>query len=82
MSEFKFTAPHCDMAVLHQPGQCRYCDLFPEWQKLRKLWGIAFTGNVPETHEVSCPSDQRRGMGMAHVWAGNRPGGTRCVTTS
>lgn len=39
--------PHCDQRVLHRPGECRYCDLHPEWQELRERWGIAFTGHSP-----------------------------------
>ncbi len=38
---------HCDARVLHAPGECQYCDLHPEWQELRKAWGIAFTGHLP-----------------------------------
>lgn len=68
--------PHCDAAVLHAPGECEYCDRHPDWQALRRVWGIAYTG-----HQLSgdvelvlpCPSDWRRGLGGAHVWAGNRP---------
>lgn len=39
--------PHCDARILHAPGECEYCDLHPEWQELRKMWGIAFTGHLP-----------------------------------
>ena len=39
--------PHCDARILHAPGECEYCDLHPEWQELRKVWGIAFTGHLP-----------------------------------
>lgn len=74
--------PHCDQAVLHAPGECGYCDALPEWQQLRVLWGVAFTGHEPKDaftgHErpdwqVPCPADLRRGRGGAHAWAGNRP---------
>jgi hypothetical protein len=65
--------PHCDQAVLHAPGECQYCDVHPEWQALRELWGVAFTGHEPTEHQVPCPSDARRGRGMAHAWGGNRP---------
>lgn len=67
------TPPHCDQLVLHAPGECRYCDANPDWQTLRELWGIAFTGHAPGAHQVPCPSDQRRGTGQAHTWGGNRP---------
>lgn len=65
--------PHCDAAVLHAPGKCRYCDTRSDWQDLRKLWGIAFTGQQPTDHQISCPSDFRRGFdGAGKQWPGNR----------
>ncbi len=67
------TPPHCDQSVLHAPGECSYCDRLPEWQALRRRWGIAFTGHPPAEYEVACPSDARRGLGQAHAWGGNRP---------
>lgn len=67
------TAPHCDPSVLHAPGYCAHCDTQPNWQALRGLWGIAFTGQIPASNQVPCPSDQRRGTGGAHTWGGNRP---------
>lgn len=65
--------PHCDASVLHKPGDCEYCDRHPEWQALREGWRIAFTGETPTGDQVPCPSDARRGRGMAHAWGGNRP---------
>lgn len=71
--------PHCDQSVLHSPGECTFCDGHSDWQALRLAWGIAFTGHAPRPlyddgpFEVACPSDQRRGVGKAHVWGGNRP---------
>jgi hypothetical protein len=62
-------APHCDQRILHEPGACWSCDLYPDWQKLRQLWGIAFTGHKPKTEtlgeggysftrkELPCPAD-------------------------
>lgn len=67
------TMPHCDSAVLHAPGECEYCDAYPDWQRLRQLWGIAFTGHPPVDHEVPCPSDARRPGGVNQVWPGNQP---------
>lgn len=77
-------APHCDQSVLHSPGVCPYCDEHPDWQALRRLWGIAFTGQEPQQlgvywREVPCPSDQRRGTGGSQVWPGNRPEGYRTL---
>lgn len=65
--------PHCDQSVLHAPMECQFCDGHPDWQQLRLLWGIAFTGHTPEAEQVACPSDHRRGRGGAHVWHGNTP---------
>lgn len=65
--------PHCDSRVLHAPGTCTFCDKHPDWQELRRVWGIAYTGNLPTESENLCPSDRVRGIGGAHVWGGNRP---------
>lgn len=46
--------PHCDQRVLHAPGECEFCDGCPEWQALRKAWGIAFTGKVPAVEGDRC----------------------------
>lgn len=69
--------PHCDQRVLHAPGECEYCDRHPEWQELRKYWGIAFTGKTPELKgqqqmELPCPADFNRGSAHTH-WGGNVP---------
>jgi hypothetical protein len=67
--------PHCDQSVLHAPGECQYCDQHPDWQALRAVWGVAFTGHTPQADQakVPCPSDFVRGTGGAHVWPGNQP---------
>lgn len=62
--------PHCDPRVLHAPGECSVCDECPEWQELRKHWGIAFTGYTPEGTELPCPADHARGENHAK-WHGN-----------
>lgn len=80
MSPDELTAPHCDPAVLHAPGICRYCDEHPDWQALRRLWGICFTGQQPViisggtfSYElIACPSDIRRPGNAAGQWPGNR----------
>jgi hypothetical protein len=51
--------PHCDQRILHQPGECSYCDQYAEWQELRTMWGIAFTGH-PETGVIPDPADTAR----------------------
>lgn len=72
----ELTPPHCDQAILHAPGECRYCDEHPDWQALRRLWGIAFTGHQPvlgeQWEEIACPSDIRRLGGLAARWPGNQ----------
>jgi hypothetical protein len=65
--------PHCDAQVLHAPGECGYCDDRADWQALRLVWGVAFTGHEPLAGQTSCPSDARRGVAGAHVWPGNQP---------
>lgn len=71
-SEPRAFAPHCDQRILHAPDECWACDLYPNWQKLRQLWGIAFTGHQPKTEtigeegysftvrELPCPADYNR----------------------
>lgn len=48
------TFPHCDQRILHKPGECEFCDEHPDWQELRKAWGIAFTGHVPAIEGDRC----------------------------
>lgn len=48
-------SPHCDSRILHGPSDgCAYCDEYPDWQALRKLWGIAFTGHQPRGMLPEC----------------------------
>ena len=35
--------PHSDQRMLHAPGVCLACDIFPEWQELREAWGLGFS---------------------------------------
>ena len=69
--------PHCDSAVLHEPGTCEFCDEFPLLQKARQLWGIAYTGEAPGRTGTGvvmvCPSEMRRELDVIHRWPGNRP---------
>lgn len=47
--------PHCDSRILHGPEDgCEYCDRYPEWQRLREAWGIAFTGHQPRAGLPRC----------------------------
>lgn len=64
--------PHCDALVLHRKGECEYCDAHPEWQALREVWSINFTGeNDPD--KAPCPSARYRPAYQVHQWGGNRP---------
>jgi hypothetical protein len=66
--------PHCDSRILHAPGECAYCDHYPEWQELRVHWGIAFTGHIPDVDSggMLCPADYSRGPESYNSWGGNR----------
>lgn len=62
--------PHCDPRILHAPGECKFCDVYPNWQELRQYWGIAFTGYEPEGTELPDPATHVRGDN-ANKWQGN-----------
>jgi hypothetical protein len=64
--------PHCDSRVLHRPGECEYCDRHPEWQQLREVWGINFTGGT-DPKKAPCPATRDRDVATIHRWGGNRP---------
>ncbi len=61
--------PHCDPRILHAPGECEFCDYHPEWQALRKAWGISFTGHLDKSM-IPCPADLARGD-LHQRWPGN-----------
>lgn len=66
--------PHCDQRVLHAPGECTACDQYADWQALRNLWGIAFTGRQPQDGQFPCPADYHRPAGTPsdhRQWPGN-----------
>jgi hypothetical protein len=64
--------PHCDMYVLHKPGQCEYCDLYPQRHVDRITAGINFTGEkVPGF--APCPAEVRRELSTINMWYGNIP---------
>jgi hypothetical protein len=69
--------PHCDQRILHAPGECEYCDAYPDWQALRQFWGIAFTGHPAGENGavVPCPADTARPPETHQKWPGNRPTG-------
>lgn len=66
------TIPHCDCRVLHAPSECVYCDKHPDWQTLRQVWGIAFTGYEPDQNELPDPATHARGLDTVNKWHGNR----------
>lgn len=68
-SEAKY--PHCDELVLHAPGECKYCDLFPARQSSRIKNLINFTGHR-ERGCSPCPSEKRRAFESINRWGGNR----------
>lgn len=64
--------PHCDMSILHAPGVCQVCDMYPNWQRLRETWRINFTGEY-DTEKAPCPSVYFREIGDRDAWGGNVP---------
>jgi hypothetical protein len=66
--------PHCDARVLHAPGECKYCDLHPDWQELREVWGISFTGHH-DPDKMTCPAERHRSLETINRWYGNTPHG-------
>ena len=69
--------PHCDSRVLHNFGECEFCDHYPEWQELRVAWGIAFTGWEPDDKELPCPATLHRPVETINQWRGNVASGMR-----
>jgi hypothetical protein len=63
--------PHCDQHVLHAPGACEFCDMYPDMQQDRVDRGVNFTGETDPT-KLPCPAWARRGSNC-QVWAGNTP---------
>lgn len=64
--------PHCDSRILHAPGECEYCDLYPVAQELRVRDWVAFTGHAPVGFQTPCPADIARGPDSYNQWGGNR----------
>lgn len=65
--KYKAPFPHCDSRVLHAPGECEYCDHYPEEQQERINQGINFTGHGPD------PASSFRSVETINLWPGNRP---------
>jgi hypothetical protein len=64
--------PHCDPLILHRPGICEFCDRHADWQAIREVWEINFTGET-DPQKAPCPSAKYRPAYQAHRWHGNRP---------
>lgn len=67
------TFPHCDHLVLHAPGECAYCDEYPNYQRVRRTFQIAFTNQEPAGNEFTCPAEVRRPRKIVNAWGGNIP---------
>lgn len=62
--------PHCDELVLHAPGECEFCDHYPERQRRRERDGVNFTGHH-EPGKRTCPAELRRPLSTLEAWGGN-----------
>lgn len=67
-------APHCDQSVLHQPGECEYCDHYSDWQEMRLIQRINYTGHF-DRDKAPCPSHFFRDPEVVETWHGNLPTG-------
>lgn len=67
MEEYKAPYPHCDNLVLHAPGECEYCDMYPDKQAIRITQGINFTGHGDD------PATEHRPLTTINQWYGNIP---------
>lgn len=62
--------PHCDSEVLHAPGMCEVCDMFPELQEARVNANVNFTGEADTTKDP-CPATARRSLRRRSQMEGN-----------
>lgn len=63
MAEF----PHCSTETIHAPGDCYYCDLYPQLQAAREVSGIAFS--TPEANGRSGNVAIKAGETHTHMGA-------------
>lgn len=71
----EYCGPHCDVRVLHAPGECDSCDKFPVYQKARELWGVCFTtddGLAPPGFSWVVPDPYRVARPAGSNWPGNQ----------
>lgn len=71
----KTCGPHCDSLVLHFPGECEYCDLYPTLQIARLRLHINYTGKPRESWDRECPAEVLRSLERINRWPGNVPKG-------
>jgi hypothetical protein len=62
--------PHCDPYILHAPGECKFCDKYPDEQQRRNLLGINYTGHT-DSDKQQCPAMKLRGIETINRWHGN-----------
>lgn len=65
-------AVHCDPNVVHPPGVCEMCDLYPHFQHQRINAGINFTGEQ-DPNKKPCPAELLRPLTTINKWHGNYP---------
>lgn len=68
---YKAPYPHCDSLVLHAPGECAFCDDYPEKQARRMYGRVNFTGHH-DPNKSPCPAEARRSLDHIERWVGNR----------
>jgi len=71
---YKMPMAHCDQSILHAPGECQYCDHYPEAQAFREFWRINFTGHHDD-NKAPCPSTYFRSDATRDLWPGNTANG-------
>lgn len=67
--------PHCNQEVLHAPGTCQYCDMYPERQAMRSASKTPYTpaeangwyGNVATPADPDGPEYPRPESGQLNI---------------
>lgn len=73
-NEERCYAPHCDSSILHAPDKCKFCAEYPDWQAMREVQRINFTGEY-DVDKAPCPSVYFRTVDVRDAWPGNTPEG-------
>ena len=74
----RYEFPHCNPEVLHAPGECYYCDQFPERQARWQAAQMAFTPN--EANGWSGNVAVKAGEVHEHLGGRYVVGSSRCHT--